>query len=117
MLDNRQLNVAEPVRIEEVNSVIEKQIKENKLLVYMKGSSVFPQCGFSARVIEILNMLNADYKTFDVLSDPVIREGIKRFSNWPTIPQVYFNNEFIGGCDILTEMYQKGELQELIGQG
>ncbi len=93
---------------------ITQQINSNPILIYMKGSPQFPQCGFSAAVVEVFNRLGAPYETVDVLSDPEIREGIKTFSNWPTIPQIYIKGQFIGGCDIVREMYARGELQPLV---
>ncbi|MCP5468082.1 MAG: Grx4 family monothiol glutaredoxin [Deltaproteobacteria bacterium] len=93
---------------------ISQQINDNPILIYMKGNRNFPQCGFSAAVIEVFNHLGVQYETVDVLEDPAIREGIKIFSNWPTIPQIYINGKFIGGCDIVREMYQRGELQSLL---
>jgi len=98
----------------DVNTRIQDLITQNKVLVFMKGSKLMPQCGFSNNVVQILNMLGVTYETVDVLSDPEIRQGIKEYSNWPTIPQVYVNGEFIGGSDILIDLYQKGELQEKI---
>ncbi|MFZ9001151.1 MAG: Grx4 family monothiol glutaredoxin [Bacteriovoracaceae bacterium] len=95
---------------------IEKMIASTPIFLFMKGVPDFPQCGFSANVIAILNSLDIKYSSFDVLSDMDIRQGIKDFSNWPTIPQLYVNGEFIGGCDIITEMYQKGELQSLLAK-
>ncbi len=89
-------------------------IKKHKVMVFMKGNKLMPQCGFSNNVIQILNILGVPYETFDVLSDPEIRQGIKEYSNWPTIPQVYVNGEFIGGSDIVAELYHKGELQEML---
>ncbi|MDX1386203.1 MAG: Grx4 family monothiol glutaredoxin [bacterium] len=97
-----------------VQERIAQQIKDNKILIYMKGNPDFPQCGFSAAVIEVFNNLKVPYETVDVLSDPEIREGIKNFSNWPTIPQVYIEGKFIGGCDIVREMFSRGELQPLV---
>jgi monothiol glutaredoxin len=82
----------------------------------MKGTPMFPQCGFSARVVQILKHVNVPFQTVNVLEDPEIRDGIKSFSNWPTIPQLYVKGEFIGGCDIVTEMYQSGELQDLLSE-
>jgi monothiol glutaredoxin len=82
----------------------------------MKGSPVFPQCGFSAAVVQILSQLGVKFKGIDVLSDPEVRQGIKEFSNWPTIPQLYVKGEFIGGCDIVREMYETGELKEVFEQ-
>ena len=93
---------------------IESLVNDNKILVFMKGSKLMPQCGFSNNVVQIMNMLGVPYETVDVLADNDIRQGIKEFSNWPTIPQVYINGEFIGGSDIMVEMYQKGELQQMV---
>jgi monothiol glutaredoxin len=89
---------------------IAKDIQENPVVLYMKGTPVFPQCGFSATVVQILSNLGVKYKSVDVLKDPEIRQGIKEFSNWPTIPQLYVKGEFVGGCDILREMYEADEL-------
>jgi len=83
-------------------------------VLYMKGSPVFPQCGFSAAVVQVLGHLDVKYKSFDILIDPGLRDGIKEFSNWPTLPQLYVKGEFVGGCDIVKEMYQTGELAELL---
>ena len=93
---------------------IEEMIKDNDLLVFMKGTKLMPQCGFSNNVVQVLNSLGVRFETFDVLSDMEIREGIKEFSNWPTIPQVYLKGEFLGGSDILIELYNSGELLEKI---
>ncbi len=93
---------------------IEAEIGGNDVVLFMKGTPVFPQCGFSAAVVQILNHLDVDFKGIDVLSDPGIRQGIKEFSNWPTIPQLYVKGEFVGGCDILREMFGAGELVELL---
>ena len=89
-------------------------IKDNKIMVFMKGNKLQPQCGFSNQVVQILNILGVPYETMDVLSDGEIRQGVKDYSSWPTIPQVYINGEFVGGSDILTELYQKGELQQMV---
>jgi monothiol glutaredoxin len=94
---------------------IEAAIRENDLVVFMKGSRAMPQCGFSGRVVQILDSLVDDYATVDVLADPAIREGIKEFSSWPTIPQIYLKGEFLGGCDIVNELYATGELHEKLG--
>ncbi len=91
---------------------IESLIKSSQIMVFMKGTKLMPQCGFSNNVVQILNSLGMSFETFDVLSDMEIREGIKEFSNWPTIPQVYLKGEFLGGSDILIEMYNSGELRE-----
>ena len=93
---------------------IGKTIADNKIVVFMKGDKLMPQCGFSNQVVQILNILGVPYETVDVLADQDIRQGIKEYSNWPTIPQVYINGEFVGGSDVMTEMYQKGELQQLV---
>jgi len=98
----------------EIKATIDKLVKENKIMVFMKGTKLMPQCGFSNNVVQILNTLGVPFETFDVLSDYNIRQGIKEYSNWPTIPQVYINGEFIGGSDILIELYQKGQLQEKV---
>ena len=92
---------------------IKQDISENDVVLYMKGTPVFPQCGFSAAVVQVLNQLAVPYETVDVLEDPEIREGVKQFSNWPTIPQVYIDGKFIGGCDIVRDMYESGELEQL----
>jgi monothiol glutaredoxin len=97
-----------------VQQRIKDDIQNNDVVLYMKGSPVFPHCGFSAAVVQILTHLNVKFKGVDVLSDPSIRQGIKEFSNWPTIPQLYIKGEFIGGCDIVREMFQTGELQETL---
>jgi monothiol glutaredoxin len=98
----------------EVQSRIEELVKDNKIMVFMKGSKLMPQCGFSNNVVQILNILGVPYETFDILADYDVRQGIKEFSNWPTIPQVYVNGEFIGGSDIMIELYQSGELQQMV---
>jgi monothiol glutaredoxin len=93
---------------------IQNDIESNDVVLYMKGTPVFPQCGFSAAVVGVLTHMGVPFKSVDVLSDPEIRQGIKEFSNWPTIPQVYVKGEFVGGCDIVREMYQTGELADLL---
>ena len=93
---------------------IKKTIEENKVVLYMKGTKDFPQCGFSATVVQILKNLNVNFVDINVLTNPEIREGIKEFSDWPTIPQLYVDGEFVGGCDIVKEMFQAQELQELL---
>jgi monothiol glutaredoxin len=93
---------------------IESLIGSDRVVVFMKGDRRMPQCGFSAQVVQILDAHLPSYTTVDVLRDPEVRQGIKDFTNWPTIPQVYVNGEFVGGCDILTEMYQSGELEGLL---
>ncbi len=99
---------------ESIEERIREAITRNKILIYMKGTPSFPMCGFSAATIEVFEELGVPYETVDVLKDPEIREGIKRFSNWPTIPQVYIDGKFIGGCDIIREMHANGELAPLV---
>jgi monothiol glutaredoxin len=93
---------------------IQKHIDGSDVMLFMKGTPLFPQCGFSARVVQILKHAGVPFSSVNVLEDPEIRDGIKSFSNWPTIPQLYIKGEFIGGCDIVTEMYQSGELTALL---
>ncbi|MCB9025493.1 MAG: Grx4 family monothiol glutaredoxin [Bdellovibrionaceae bacterium] len=97
----------------DVKNKIEDLLKQHKIFLFMKGSPQFPQCGFSARAAGILNELNVDFGSFNVLEDENIREGIKEYGQWPTIPQLYHNGELIGGSDILMEMYESGELKQL----
>ncbi|MFT9014347.1 MAG: Grx4 family monothiol glutaredoxin [Acetobacter sp.] len=92
---------------------IQQDIDANPVMLFMKGDADFPQCGFSARVVQILQHLGVPFRTENVLADPTLRQGIKEFSNWPTIPQLYVKGEFVGGCDIVMEMFQTGELQKL----
>ena len=96
------------------NLKIQQLIDDNQVLLFMKGNPKFPQCGFSSLACQVLDTCGAKYETFDVLQDPDVREGIKIFSNWPTIPQLYINGEFVGGSDIIKEMYESGELAKLI---
>ena len=98
----------------DINSEIQNTINGNDVVLYMKGSKDFPQCGFSAAVSHVLNKLGVNFLDIDVLRDPEIRQGIKDFSDWPTIPQLYVKGEFIGGCDIVKEMFEAGELQTLL---
>lgn len=97
----------------EVKAKIDGLVSKNKIFVFMKGSKLMPQCGFSNNVVQILNSLGVPYETFDVLADNDIRQGIKEYSNWPTIPQIYINGEFVGGSDVAIELYQNGELQQM----
>ena len=97
-----------------VQDRIQQEITGTPVVLFMKGSPVFPQCGFSAAVVQILSQLGVKFKGVDVLSDPQIRQGIKEFSNWPTIPQLYVKGEFVGGCDIVREMFETGELQQVL---
>lgn len=93
---------------------IEEDVNANPVVLYMKGTPVFPQCGFSAQVVQVLSLLGVKFKAFDILADDELRQGIKEYSHWPTIPQLYVKGEFIGGCDIVREMYQAGELAQLL---
>ena len=99
----------------DANSRIEDIVKGNEIVLFMKGTALFPQCGFSSRAIAILDRLGANYETIDVLQDTEIRQGIKQYSQWPTIPQLYVKGEFVGGSDIMMEMFESGELQQLLG--
>jgi monothiol glutaredoxin len=93
-----------------VQDQIKKEITENPVVLFMKGTPQFPMCGFSGQVVQILDYIGAPYKGVNVLDDPELRQGIKEFANWPTIPQLYVKGEFVGGCDIVREMFQSGEL-------
>ena len=97
-----------------VSQNIENEINSNDVMLFMKGTPVFPQCGFSARVVDILTKVGVKFATVNVLESDEMREGIKKYSNWPTIPQLYVKKEFIGGCDIVIEMFESGELLELL---
>ena len=99
----------------EVFERIQGEITEHPVMLYMKGNAMFPQCGFSARVVQILTHMGVPFKTANVLEDEELREGIKQYSQWPTIPQLYVKGELVGGCDIVTEMYETGELAETLG--
>jgi len=94
---------------------IDALVKANDIVLFMKGTVLFPQCGFSSRAVAILDHLNAQFETVDVLQDQEIRQSIKEYSDWPTIPQLYVKGEFVGGSDIMMEMFESGELQELVG--
>lgn len=98
-----------------VQQEIQAQISEHPIVLYMKGTPQAPQCGFSARVVQLLQACGAEnYFSVDVLADPDMRDGIKTFSNWPTVPQLYINQEFVGGCDIATDLFRQGELQKMV---
>lgn len=97
-----------------VQDWIAKTVASNDIVLFMKGTKKFPQCGFSAQVAQILQLVDVDYVDVNVLEDMSIREGIKAYTNWPTVPQLYIKGEFVGGCDIVREMYQQGELQQLL---
>jgi monothiol glutaredoxin len=98
----------------DINARIDEIVKSNDVVLFMKGTALFPQCGFSSRAVAILDHLGVPFETVDVLQDPEIRQGIKAYSDWPTIPQLYIKGEFIGGSDIMMEMFEAGELQQLI---
>ena len=97
-----------------VQDRIRQQITDTPVVLFMKGTPVFPQCGFSAAVVQILSHMGVKFKGVDVLSDPSVRQGVKEFSNWPTVPQLYVKGEFVGGCDIVREMFETGELKTLL---
>ncbi|MBX3502596.1 MAG: Grx4 family monothiol glutaredoxin [Alphaproteobacteria bacterium] len=97
----------------DVANRIREEVTSNDVVLFMKGTPVFPQCGFSAAVVEVLEHLGVRFKGVNVLVDPAIRQGIKEFSDWPTIPQLYVKGEFVGGCDIVREMYETGELEQV----
>ncbi len=99
----------------DVNSRIDEIVRKSDIVLFMKGTALFPQCGFSSRAVAILDHLGVAFETVDVLQDPEIRDGIKAYSDWPTIPQLYVKGEFVGGSDIMMEMFESGELQQLIG--
>jgi monothiol glutaredoxin len=99
-----------------IDDKIRQQLSSAKIVLYMKGSPQFPQCGFSAKATQLLGACGAQFASYDILSDPELRQGLKTFSNWPTFPQLYINGELVGGCDIMTELYQSGELQKLVTQ-
>jgi len=100
----------------DVNARLAEIVKTNDVVLFMKGTPLFPQCGFSSRAVAILNHLDVDFHSVDVLQDSEIRQGIKAFSDWPTIPQLYVKGEFLGGSDIMMEMFEAGELGELLGE-
>ena len=98
----------------EIQAWIQNEVKSNDVVLFMKGTPTFPQCGFSSQVVQILDYLGIDYKGVNVLENMDIRQGIKEYSNWPTIPQLYVKGEFVGGCDIVREMFETGELEQLL---
>ena len=98
----------------DTNARLDEIVNKNDVVLFMKGSALFPQCGFSSRAVAILNHLGVDFETVDVLQDPEIRQGIKAYSDWPTIPQLYVKGEFVGGSDIMMEMFEAGELQQMM---
>ena len=98
----------------DINVMIKDNNSKDPVVLYMKGNPTFPQCGFSSTVVQILKHIGVEFQSYDVLQDENLREGIKSFSNWPTIPQLYVNNEFVGGCDIIREMFESGELKKFL---
>jgi monothiol glutaredoxin len=102
--------------VTDINQFIDNAVKTNDVFLFMKGTPDFPQCGFSNQVVQILNYLGVDYQSANVLADPELREAIKVYTNWPTIPQLYVKGEFVGGADIVREMFQAGELQQHLGE-
>lgn len=101
---------------EDVKKQIETMVNSDDVVLFMKGNPDFPQCGFSANVVSLLNHFKVKFRSYDVLQDEVVRQGIKEYSNWPTIPQIYVKNEFLGGCDILNELAASGELQSMLSE-
>ncbi len=99
-----------------IQDMIREQLSANDVVLFMKGTPLFPQCGFSSRAVAILDHLGVDYASADVLADPELRQGIKDYSNWPTVPQLYIKGELVGGSDIMMEMYEAGELQALLAE-
>ncbi len=97
-----------------VNDKIKQTVTENDVVLYMKGTPIFPQCGFSSTVVQIFDYLGVNYESVNVLEDPEIRQGIKDYNNWPTIPQIFIKGEFMGGCDIMREMFETGELKTML---
>src|SRR5687767_5886050 len=106
----------EEFEMSDAKTRIDALVKSNDVVLFMKGSALFPQCGFSSRAVAILDHLGVKFETVDVLQDPEIRQGIKDYSDWPTVPQLYVKGQFVGGSDIMMEMFESGELKELVGQ-
>lgn len=95
---------------------IEETLREHRIVLFMKGSKSFPQCGFSAKVVGLLKQLDADFKDVNILADAELREGLKEYGNWPTYPQLYVNGELVGGCDIVSSLFESGELKDILGK-
>ena len=100
--------------MDDILKTIENDVSQNKIIVYMKGTKDEPQCGFSAAVVEAFNSLGVDFETRNVLADNELREGIKKYTNWPTVPQIFINGKFVGGCDITRELFASGELKKMV---
>lgn len=116
-VDSRLIKVGkDQMEQQNVQDWIKQQIESNDVVLFMKGNRKFPQCGFSGQVVRVLDYMGVEYTDINVLDDMNVREGIKAFSNWPTIPQLYVKGEFVGGCDIITEMFQAGELHQFLEQ-
>lgn len=114
ILNNEQSEIESADKSKDINGQIQGLLSSSKVVLFMKGNTQMPQCGFSANSVAILKHLGVPFKTFNILNDPEIRQGLKEYSNWPTYPQLYVNGKLIGGNDIITEMYQSGELQEFL---
>ena len=102
-------------KVSDAQAKVADIVKNNEIVLFMKGTALFPQCGFSSRAVAVLDRLGASYETVDVLQDPEIRQAVKEYSEWPTVPQLYVKGEFVGGSDIMMEMFESGELQDLLG--
>jgi monothiol glutaredoxin len=100
--------------MEDLKKEIEKQVKSNQIVIYMKGTADFPRCGFSAQAVNVIKTLDKPFESVDVLSNDPLWDALEQFTQWPTVPQIFINGEFIGGCDILTEIYERGELADLV---
>ncbi|HUA36485.1 MAG TPA: Grx4 family monothiol glutaredoxin [Candidatus Binataceae bacterium] len=98
----------------DINQQIDQAVRKNKIMIFMKGTRNFPQCGFSAATVQVFENLGVPFETADVLADQELREGVKQYSNWPTIPQVFIDGKFVGGCDIIRELYETGELETMV---
>ena len=115
MTPENEVRLQEGLNEEQTQEAIQQMVDDHEVMIFMKGNALFPQCGFSAQVVEIFKLMGKPINTFNILENMMVREGVKKFSNWPTLPQVYYKGEFVGGCDIVTEMYQKGDLQKTLG--
>ena len=116
VVDSEQAEAPAPASGGSAQERIKQDVENNHILIYMKGTPDMPQCGFSAATVDVFNQIGVPYETRDVLQDPEVRQGVKDFSNWPTVPQVYVGGKFVGGSDIVMEMHSRGELQSLVDQ-
>ena len=114
VVDSEQAEAPAPASGGSAQERIKQDVENNRILIYMKGTPDMPQCGFSAATVDVFNKLNVPYETRDVLQDVEVRQGIKDFSNWPTVPQVFIAGKFVGGCDIVLEMHERGELEPMV---